>query len=163
MGIISDFLLVDPSEIPTRFPDWVQPGPGWMPPGGDSEANLEGLDVVALSGLTSVSLNTLLSALVPDTKVETEFVSPSAEQILTLIPGRATDAMRGLDSPGFGRWADAFIEAERAEAKTIGSDFSREARLAASTRENWDPALESIVGLARRCQAPRVLAMFNSI
>lgn len=166
MGMLSDFVIVDPSEIPTRFPNWLQPTPDWRPSDEGSLPDLDGLDVLESKGISPVTLDKLLKALqvglVVDS-VDGAFCSPSAEQFLTVLPSVAVEAIAALKGATFESWIEAFVAADRKDIASIKDDFSRESRLAFCTRDSWAPVLESLVELARRCKPPNVLALLNSV
>ncbi len=163
MGMISDFLLVDPTEISSRFPGWHQPEPGWMPSDEGSDADLNGLEVLEFKSITTVMLDVLVEALGADCTMDTPFVSPSAEQILTVLPTAVVRAMADLDGDALETWIDAVVEGWREDIATIRDESTRLSGLATCTRESWAPVLQSIAALAQRCPPPKVMAMFNCV
>lgn len=157
MGQISDFVLLDPSSIPTRFPGWIRPAPGWIPSGEETETDLEGLDVVQHSGVTIVMLGILVEATVRGGALA-EYVSPSAEQMLTQLPHAVTAALAELNGAGRDHWIDRVVGEWKAELETVEGGGASQC-----TREEWAPMLIAITDLARRCRPPYVLAMHSSI
>lgn len=164
MGLVSDFLLIDPAEFETRFPGWVKPSPGWMPSDEDgAPSDLDGLDRVECNNVDPTRLERLVASLVPGLAPNDALVSESAEQFLSVLPAAAVETMAAYEGAALDGWMDAVIEAWRADIEGGASSTTRDVELAACTREGWEPILTSLVQLARRCDPPKVIAVFYSV
>lgn len=164
MGLISDFLLVDPAEFATRFPGWVKPRPGWVPSDEDgTPAELEGLDRVECNNVDPTRLERLVASLVPGAAPSDALASESAEQILSVLPTAAVETMAAHEGAALDAWIDKVIEAWRADIRAEPTGTTRDVELSSCTREEWEPLLSSLVQLARRCDGPKVMAVFYSL
>lgn len=154
--MITDFFVCDPAEIATRFPDYVVPGPDFMPdedaPWRDDDP-FEGLAVFQAKRIDDFVMNDVAAAFgVAERAVGQPLVAPDGGAYLEQLSPALVDALAHIDDAAIA----AFVARRRADLSGIGGEEARAAALSLCTVEAWTPTLRELANFARGAQGAAV-------